>query len=136
MHQKTQVDMAVKPAASLRWAQAALTLILFVSLLAPTILCAIPGAPLSADEHECCKYMKERCGDPSMSSCCAIVPNTALNAPLTDKASLPEYDVQHAVVTYADIVVATPIAIPIDGEEVSSSPPPFPASSSIRVLRI
>jgi len=46
---------------------------LLLSLLAPTMACALPGAQMSAQEHACCKTMKGNCGSmrmPTTHSCC------------------------------------------------------------------
>jgi hypothetical protein len=44
-----------------------------LSLLAPTMTCAIPGAQMTAAEHSCCKQMMGKCGTmqmPVSHSCC------------------------------------------------------------------
>jgi hypothetical protein len=50
-----------------------LTLLL---LALPTMVCLMPESGMTAAEHACCKYMAERCGDPSMTKshpCCQRV---------------------------------------------------------------
>jgi hypothetical protein len=48
-------------------------LIVVSSLLAPSMLCLIPGAMLTAAEAECCRQMGSNCGDIQMPhSCCKI----------------------------------------------------------------
>src|SRR4051794_37462861 len=46
---------------------------LLLSLLAPTMACALPNAQMTAQEHACCKKMKGNCGTmrmPATHSCC------------------------------------------------------------------
>jgi hypothetical protein len=48
-------------------------LTLILSLLAPTMVCALPNAQMTASEHACCKKMKGDCGGmrmPASHSCC------------------------------------------------------------------
>lgn len=48
-------------------------LALILSLLAPTMACALPNAQMTAQEHACCKKMKGNCGSmrmPASHSCC------------------------------------------------------------------
>jgi hypothetical protein len=82
--------------------------------------------------------MSEKCGDPSMSACCAIVPNTALNtAKITEKSDpLPACAIHHAVVAHADAVLAMQIPLPGTRERVTCSPPLAPVSDSVQILRI
>lgn len=45
-------------------------------LLTPDVLCLLPGAELTMDEHECCERMGEQCGMipmPDLHSCCQTV---------------------------------------------------------------
>ena len=121
-----------------RLVYAALTLVLFVSLLAPTILCAVPTASMNTGEHECCKQMKEKCGDPSMSACCTIVPNTAAGTITVVEKSKEASgsDIQHAVMAYEDIVLATRSAFRLPPGETTSSPPISAPPNSLQVLRI
>ncbi len=48
-------------------------LALILSLLAPTMACALPNAQMTAQEHACCQKMKGNCGSmrmPASHSCC------------------------------------------------------------------
>ena len=50
-----------------------LVLALILSLLAPTMVCALPNAQMTAQEHACCQKMKGNCGSmrmPASHSCC------------------------------------------------------------------
>ena len=48
-------------------------LIVVSSLLAPSMVCLIPGASLTSAEAECCRQMGSNCGDIQMPhSCCKI----------------------------------------------------------------
>jgi hypothetical protein len=116
----------------------ALALAVLVSLLAPTVLCAVPTSALGPGEHDCCEQMKEMCQKPSMSACCTIVPNTALgSATLGEKSSfLPNTDIQHAAIAYANADLSAPLVTLDEWEESSFSPPRFPDSASIQILRI
>src|SRR3954471_17569321 len=53
--------------------QLAIVVTLLLSLLAPTMACALPNAQMTAQEHACCKKMKGNCGSmrmPTTHSCC------------------------------------------------------------------
>src|SRR5689334_1710441 len=116
----------------------AFTLVLVLTLLTPTILCAVPSASMNAAEHECCKHMKERCGDPSMSACCTIVPNTAVGTATAEKSkpSLSS-DIQHAVITYPDFAPPSNALLRVVRQYAeASSPPDLPALGSTQILRI
>ena len=46
---------------------------MLLSLLAPTMVCALPGSQMTAAEHACCRQMKGNCGSmkmPAKHSCC------------------------------------------------------------------
>lgn len=117
--------------------RAAIAFSVLLSLCAPAMACALPGAHLTASEHECCQRMQGQCGAmhmPASHSCChksigpvhvdfapaQIVPSHA--APNVSVAPLPNA----APVTSMDAFM--PAAEPDD------SPPPFGFSFSI--LRI
>src|SRR3954463_12497225 len=51
----------------------AVVLALVLSLLAPTMACALPNAQMTVQEHACCQKMKGKCGSmrmPASHSCC------------------------------------------------------------------
>src|SRR3954451_3015787 len=53
--------------------QLAVVLALVLSLLTPTVACALPSAQMTAQEHTCCKAMKGKCSSmrmPASHSCC------------------------------------------------------------------
>src|SRR3954469_2359800 len=56
-----------------RLRQLAVVLALVLSLLAPAMVCALPSAQMTPQEHACCKKMKGNCGNmrmPTSHSCC------------------------------------------------------------------
>src|SRR5262245_44447812 len=47
-----------------------LILVVIASLLAPTLLCAMPAAPMNATEHQCCEHMAAKeCSEANLSAC-------------------------------------------------------------------
>jgi hypothetical protein len=49
------------------------SLVVLLALLTPAMTCAIPGSPMTAAEHSCCRLMKGKCGSthmPASHGCC------------------------------------------------------------------
>jgi hypothetical protein len=109
--------------------------VLVFALLAPVVICVVPGTALNAGS-DCCEFMSAGCdGTEQLSACCAITVSDALSVP-AGRLSADESQEQNAV------MVAFPIASEvrvvqqsIDPWISSSSPPPL-SPSLITVLRV
>src|SRR6266853_1190074 len=65
-------------------------LIVLSSLLAPTMLCLIPGATMTPAEAECCRQMASNCGDVQMPhACCKIISPTGESSLIAQARALP-----------------------------------------------
>src|SRR5712671_3067416 len=65
-------------------------LIVLSSLMAPTMLCLIPGATMTPAEAECCRQMASNCGDAQMPhACCKIISPTGESSLIAQARSLP-----------------------------------------------
>lgn len=72
-------------------------ILLLVTCLAPAMACMVPGVEMSAQEHACCRTMKNQCGQmgmPASHGCCQKAPSSVHDNALTTK-----------------IVVLSPVAI-------------------------
>jgi len=124
--------------AGIHFGYGVIALLILFSLLAPTLLCAFPAAPLSAADEDCCKHMKSAkdCTEAGMSACCLAVPQTiAAPVPATKKAPAPSLAaIQYAVVS-TFTWIETPSLSSLEKQADSSSPPHL-ILDSIQVLRI
>ena len=130
--------VSAKRAGGTPFGYSVIALLILFSLLAPTLLCAVPAAPMSAAGEDCCKHMgsAKDCTEAGMSACCMAVPQTiAAPVPATQKAPAPSLGaMQYAVVsTFARI--DTPSLSNLEKQADSSSPPGL-IPDSIQVLRI
>ena len=69
-----------------------LVLALILSLLAPTMVCALPNAQMTAQEHACCQKMKGNCGSmrmPASHSCCQQSMRAQFDAVQPESVSVP-----------------------------------------------
>src|SRR5579863_7933444 len=114
------------------------TLLVVLSLLAPAMVCAMPGSQMTAAEHACCKLMKGKCGSmrmPDSHNCCqTTVGNNRLDVLQPHSASFQ--------VHVAILAIATRLSVPgfplfachsID--KLDHSPPPAyqPSPSVLRI---
>ena len=118
----------------------AIITVVLASLLAPSLLCAVPAAPMSTAEHECCRHMKmtQDCGETNMSACCTpVIPNVGIANPAVTKKvpALSSGTVEYAAVEVFEFGSAIGTA---SGrmDLASFSPPLLATSGSIQVLRI
>lgn len=115
----------------------AVVLGLILSLLAPTMVCALPNAQMTAQEHACCKEMKGKCGSmrmPASHSCCReSIQAGHFSAVQPESISVP------AVVAIA--VLPSPMAFDLRSpgfEQINrnQNSPPVSPPSAVSVLRI
>jgi len=113
------------------------TVVAFLFLITPTMLCAMPMTSMNMAEHECCKHMRnvDDCSKANMDSCCVTVPmNTGLVLPeLTSKAVVSSPI--EADVAIFNVFEAAPVFGPLIGPRTFESPP-LPAAAQVQVLRI
>jgi hypothetical protein len=112
-------------------------LLISASLLAPTLLCAVPLSPLNVSEMDCCQHMNQQdCGKANMSSCCTpIAPNLAFETPTVAKRVFTE--VLTSVDVNSDVTVATMLLKTMRPDDSQgSSPPTSHTGSPFQVLRI
>src|SRR5438128_946221 len=123
----------------LSFAYIATIFLTFASLLAPTLLCAVPATPMNAAERECCLQMRTArdCGQANMSDCCTpVAPNVAVEAPAVMKTSpaLTGATLHHVAVVLDFVPAIRLVSSRIELQD--SSPPPLTIPASIQVLRI
>jgi hypothetical protein len=117
----------------------AVVLGLILSLLAPTMVCALPNAQMTAQEHACCKEMKGKCGSmrmPASHSCCReSIQAGHFNAVQPESISVPS--------AVAVAVLPSTMAFDFDlrspgFEQISrnQNSPPISPPSVVSVLRI
>jgi hypothetical protein len=120
-----------------RWTHFFVASLLVAILLAPTILCAIPNASMTPDEHACCEQMMGECGRDSMSSCCTIVPNTSVGKVTPTEKSAPiSEQIEQAAIRFAEPPQPAPSPGAQFATDLQSSPPGLDARHSIQILRI
>jgi hypothetical protein len=121
-----------------RLGQLGIVWVVFLSLLAPAMACAVPNAPMTAQEHACCRQMKGMCesaGMPASHSCC----HKDTQANHLQVAHPGQLAFQHAV-TVADIPPSPVLCIapPLTFEQIAQPKHSLPVSppTAISVLRI
>ena len=68
--------------------------LIFVWMLTPEVLCLLPGAKLTMDEHECCERMGGECGTIPMSDlhkCCPSVTPSKVVTVASKQWTIPIY---------------------------------------------
>lgn len=120
-----------------RWTHFFIASLLVAILLTPTILCAIPNASMTPDEHACCEQMMGECGRDSLSSCCAIVPNISIGTvtPTEKSATIAEH-ADYTVISFAEAPQPSLSLGAQFATDFQSSPPVLYAPQSIQILRI
>jgi hypothetical protein len=112
------------------------SILILAALLAPAVLCALPAAPMTSSEQDCCAHMKQvECSKANMSACCTTVaPNVAIATPAVVK-KVPAVSI--GAVQYAALVSASlRLAIASPPDYSNFSPPGSAPSSLVQVLRI
>ena len=113
-------------------------LLIVVWLTTPDLLCLLPGAEMTADEHECCEKMGPDCGRipmPDMTCC-----RTATPSPAVMVARMTDYPEQRAllapaVIPQIDLMYDNPQSVHWERFDNSTSPPLVPPGS-FDILRI
>jgi len=112
------------------------TVVAFLFLITPTMLCAMPMTSMNMAEHECCKHMRsaDDCSKANMTSCCATVPtDTGLVLPELTKNPVESAPIQGELVTF-NAIQASPISLLIGTHSFGS--PPLPVPAHIEIFRI
>ena len=113
--------------------------VIAIWLLTPDVLCLIPGATHTMDEHECCKLMGGECGMapmPDIHKCCRNVSqfSVVISAKATD---YPEPRLAIAPLALPGFDAAPEAAPPWEwAKSASASPPLLHSRESIDILRI
>ena len=111
---------------------------LLLSLVGPSMMCALPASHLTASERECCRNMQGECGRmkmPASHSCCQHD-----MGPTQVDATQPERGSFHLVISLAALLPQSPFAQPptVAGRRITppNDSPPISSALSISVLRI
>jgi hypothetical protein len=114
------------------------TLVLVLSLLGPSMVCALPFSQLTASERECCKHMQGECGGmkmPASHSCCQH--NTGPNH--LDTTQPQSRSVHPMILLPALLPQSASAQPPTDASYWIPTPdhsPPIPSASASSVRRI
>jgi hypothetical protein len=78
--------------------------LLLTSLIAPSMLCLIPGAELTPAEMECCRQMTTDCSDIQLvrSCCCTLEPSDVLRAVIPAEFQKPSIGATTAALIVPD----------------------------------
>ena len=113
-------------------------LALLLSLLAPSMVCALPLSHLTASERACCRHMQGECGGmkmPASHSCCQHDAG-----PSHVDAVQPESVSFHPVISLPFLFPQSPLTQPpaVAGRRITTPDhsPPISPSPAISVLRI
>src|SRR6476619_7037984 len=110
---------------------------LLLSLLAPTMACALPNAQMTAQEHACCKKMKGNCGSmrmPTTHSCCQqSVRANHLDAIQPESVSVP---VAPLVAVLPSVTLFHPTFLDEERLSAPQHSPPTSPPHAVSVLRI
>jgi hypothetical protein len=116
----------------------AAVLVLLLSLLAPTMVCALPGSQMTPAERACCRHMKDECGQmkmPASHGCCQKNPE----ASRVDAVQPHSSSFHQALFFTADLpqIAFHYVPVLISQRIVQLDPsPPLSDTSSTAVLRI
>src|SRR5678815_1697182 len=113
------------------------TVVAFLFLITPTMLCAMPMTSMNMAEHECCKHMRsaDDCSRANMTSCCATIPtDTGLVLPELMKNPVGSSPIQAEAATFNPFQ-ASPVFSPLIETHTHGSPPQ-PDSAYLQILRI
>src|SRR5690242_6616599 len=83
-------------------------LVVLLSLLAPTMACALPGSQMTAAEHACCRHMKGECGSmkmPTSHSCC----QKSVQVSQMSVVPQPESGTHFSTISIAAVVPESPV---------------------------
>jgi hypothetical protein len=112
-------------------------LALILSLLAPTMACALPNAQMTAQEHACCQKMKGNCGSmrmPASHSCCQQnMQANHLDAVQPESASVP---VAAAIAVLPSPTIFDLRSLSFERVRLQQHSPPISPPPTVSVLRI
>ena len=111
---------------------------LLVSCLAPAMACMLPDAQMNAQEHACCRMMKDQCGQmrmPASHGCCQKTPPSVDNNALDTKTvTLHPVAVTTLWLTASELLNPTTAVVGwVESPEYS---PPKSPPSTVSILRI
>jgi hypothetical protein len=108
-----------------------------LSLLAPVVVCVVPGTAFATEQTDCCSHMSADCDSGQrMSECCSLaVPDLAMTAP-TAKLSAIQIDSLDAIVHVSEVVLDRPSFEPAGRFFLADQSPPDHPSPSIEILRV
>jgi hypothetical protein len=113
-----------------------LVILVVLSLVAPVMLCIVPGTAMTNTEADCCRHMSAACDSPSMAECCSItVPEVAATVPAS-KVSTIHFPALDAVATLSDTLLDIRVVQQPARSFVASSSPPGFSLGFIEILRI
>ena len=107
------------------------------ALLAPVVICVVPGTPTATAIPDCCQHMSAACGNQAgMAECCSFtIPEVRTTGPAA-KVSALDIHAQDAVAPSSGFVLEIPeIERPGPFGFASPSPPVSPPGS-LTILRI
>jgi hypothetical protein len=114
-------------------------LLVLLSLLAPTMACALPGSQMTAAEHACCRQMKGECGSmkmPASHSCCQKTAQVSqMGAVPQPESGTKSPAISIAAVVPESPVLETPTLVYHPLAKPNDSPPGY-AVPTFSVLRI
>ena len=118
--------------------QLGVLLLLFMSCLAPAMACMIPDAQMTTQERDCCRIMKDQCGQlemPASHGCCQTTPQSIRDSALDTKA-VAFHPAILPVIWLATVEQLKPASAAIGWLEHPDFSPPKPPPTTISILRI
>jgi hypothetical protein len=112
--------------------------LLLMSCVAPAMACMVPDAQMSAQERDCCRIMKDQCGQmemPASHGCCQKTLPSVRDSALDTKA-VTFHSVMLPVVWLAAVELVKPASVTIEWLEHPDYSPPKPPPATISILRI
>jgi hypothetical protein len=100
--------------------------------------CMIPDAQMSTQERDCCRTMKDQCGQmemPASHGCCQKTLPSVRDSALDTKA-VTFHPVMLPVVWLAAVELVKPASVTIEWLEHPDYSPPKPPPATISILRI
>jgi len=118
--------------------QLGVLLLLLMSCLAPAMACMVPDAQMSTQERDCCRTMKDQCGQmemPASHGCCQTTPQTVRDSALDTKA-VAFHPAILPVIWLVAVEPLKPASAVIGWLEHPDFSPPEPPPTTISILRI
>jgi hypothetical protein len=111
---------------------------LMVTCLAPAMACMVPDTQMTAQEHACCRTMKNQCGQmemPASHGCCQKTP-ASLHDNALDTKVVAFHPIVVSVVWLAAYELVDPTSTVVGWVERPDYSPPKSPPSTISILRI